>query len=67
MDASRLRGSFTTAIVTIKIPELSRPGQGFWYMVRDARTDFAMLCSLIFLILAGGGAWTIASWRARMM
>jgi hypothetical protein len=36
-------------------------------MVSDGRTDFAMLCSLIFLILAGGGAWTIASWRARMM
>jgi uncharacterized membrane protein YphA (DoxX/SURF4 family) len=54
----------TTAIVTTTIPELSRPGPGFWYMVSDARTDFAMLCSLIFLILAGGGAWTIASRRA---
>jgi putative oxidoreductase len=57
----------TTAIVTTKIPELSRPGQGFWYMVSDARTDFAMLCSLIFLILAGGGAWSIASRRAPIM
>jgi putative oxidoreductase len=49
----------TTAIVTTKLPELSRPTQGFWYMVSDARTDFAMLCSLVFLILAGGGAWAI--------
>jgi putative oxidoreductase len=57
----------TTAIVTTTIPELSRPGPGFWYMVSDARTDFAMLCSLIFLILAGGGAWTIASRRAPIM
>jgi putative oxidoreductase len=49
----------TTAIVTTKLPELSRPAQGFWYMVSDARTDFAMLCSLVFLILAGGGAWAL--------
>ncbi|MHB8503201.1 MAG: DoxX family protein [Candidatus Acidiferrales bacterium] len=48
----------TTAIVTTKIPELFRAGQGFWYMVSDARADFAMFCSLIFLIVAGGGAWS---------
>lgn len=52
-----------TAIVTTKIPELSRASQGFWYMVSDARTDFAMLCSLIFLILAGGGAWSLDARR----
>ena len=40
-----------TAIATTKIPELSHANQGFWFMVSDARTDFAMLCSLIFLIL----------------
>jgi uncharacterized membrane protein YphA (DoxX/SURF4 family) len=48
-----------TAIVTTKIPELFRVNQGFWYMVSDARTDFAMFCSLLFLILAGGGAWSL--------
>jgi len=52
----------TTAIATTKIPELSRANQGFWYMVSDARTDFAMFCSLLFLILLGGGAW---SWDAQ--
>lgn len=52
-----------TAIVTTKIPELSRPAQGFWYMVSDARTDFAMLCSLIFLILAGEGMWSVTGRR----
>src|SRR5579862_399461 len=41
----------STAIATTKIPELFRAGQGFWFMVSDARTDFAMLCSLIFLII----------------
>jgi putative oxidoreductase len=43
----------STAIVTTKIPELHRFGQGFWFMVSDARTDFAMFCSLLFLILVG--------------
>jgi uncharacterized membrane protein YphA (DoxX/SURF4 family) len=45
----------TAAITTTKIPELFRANQGFWYMVSDARTDFAMLCSLLFLILAPRG------------
>jgi len=48
-----------TAIATTKIPELFRANQGFWYMVSDARTDFAMLCCLIFLILTGGGSWSL--------
>ncbi|MGB2634725.1 MAG: DoxX family protein [Candidatus Acidiferrum sp.] len=52
-----------TAIVTTKVPELSRAGQGFWYMVSDARTDFAMLCSLIFLILSGGSTWALEQSR----
>ena len=45
-----------TAIVTTKIPELTRTGQGFWFMVSDARTDFAMLMCLLFLLASG--------WRA---
>ena len=49
----------STAIVTTKLPELSRPNQGLWFMISDARTDFAMLCSLIFLITAGAGAWSV--------
>lgn len=49
----------STAIMTTKIPELFRPKQGFWYMVSDARTDFAMLCCLLFLIVSGGGAWSL--------
>jgi len=53
----------STAIVTTKIPELSRPNQGFWFMVSDARTDFAMFCSLLFLIASGGGAWSLDALR----
>lgn len=44
-----------TAICTTKIPELFRANQGFWYMVSDARTDFAMLCCLLFLIIYSKG------------
>jgi putative oxidoreductase len=48
-----------TAIATTKIPELFRANQGFWFMVSDARTDFAMLCSLLFLISVGAGACSL--------
>ncbi len=53
----------STAIAMTKIPELFRANQGFWYMVSDARTDFAMFCSLLFLIFAGGGAWSLDARR----
>ena len=45
----------STAIATTKLPELSRANQGVWFMISDARTDFAMLCSLVFLLAAGPG------------
>lgn len=48
-----------TAIATTKIPELSRANQGFWFMVSDARTDFAMLMCLLFLLRAGAGLWSL--------
>lgn len=53
----------TTAIATTKIPELFRTSQGFWYMVSDARADFAMFCSLLFLIWVGAGAWSVDAAR----
>jgi putative oxidoreductase len=53
----------STAIATTKIPEPFCPNQGFWFMVSDARTDFAMFCSLIFLIVVGGGAWSLDARR----
>lgn len=49
----------STAIATTKIPELSHSNQGFWFMVSDARTDFAMLMSLLFLLRAGAGSWSL--------
>lgn len=54
----------STATATTKIPELFRPNQGFWFMVSDARTDFAMLCSLSFLIIVGAGACSLDAPRS---
>jgi putative oxidoreductase len=48
-----------TAIASTKIPELWRPDQGFWFMVSDARADFAMTMSLLFLISVGAGACSL--------
>src|ERR1035438_8744846 len=55
----------TTAIATTKVPELFRANQGFWYMVSDARTDFAMFCCLVFLISVGGESWSLDARLAR--
>ena len=41
-----------TAIATTKLPELTRASQGFWFMVSDVRTDFAMLMCLLFLLVS---------------
>ena len=51
-----------TAICTTKIPELYRPSQGFWFMVSDGRTDFAMLMGIVFLLAAGAGRISL-DWR----
>jgi len=48
-----------TAIGTTKIPELFRGDQGFWFMVSDARTDFAMCMGILFLLAAGGGGGSV--------
>jgi uncharacterized membrane protein YphA (DoxX/SURF4 family) len=47
-----------TAIATTKVPELYRPGQGFWFAVSDGRTDFAMVMCLLFLLVVGAGEWS---------
>ena len=51
-----------TAIGTTKIPELFRQMQGFWFMVSDARTDFAMLMGILFLLIVGAGKISL-DWR----
>ena len=49
----------STAIATTKIPELFHANQGFWFMVSDARADFAMFCCLLFLIANGAGGLSV--------
>ena len=45
------------AIWTTKIPILLNTG--FWSMAHEARTDYAMLLSSIFLLVVGTGAWSL--------
>lgn len=45
-----------TAIITTKIPILL--SSGFFKMAHEARTDYAMLLSLIFLLLVGAGNYS---------
>ncbi len=47
----------SVAIATTKIPMLF--SQGFWAMAHEARTDFAMFLGLIFLMIVGGGQWSL--------
>lgn len=63
LAALPLLAVISTAIAMTKIPELFRSNQGFWYMVSDARTDFAMLCCLIFLLVEGAGSWALEAHR----
>lgn len=32
---------------------------GFWSMAHEARTDFSMLLGSLFLLIAGGGPWSL--------
>jgi uncharacterized membrane protein YphA (DoxX/SURF4 family) len=58
------------AIISTKIPILlghgfwgfslrQVPYYGFWGMAHEARTDFSMLLGSLFLMIVGGGAWSI--------
>ena len=37
---------------------------GFWGTLHEARTDVSMLLGLFFLLLVGGGAWSLDAWLA---
>ena len=45
------------AIATTKLPMLFK--SGFWAMAHEARTDWSMLLGAIFLLIVGGGSWSI--------
>jgi uncharacterized membrane protein YphA (DoxX/SURF4 family) len=59
-----------TALTTTKLPILIGHGlwgfhvrklseYGFWAMAHEARTDWAMLLGSIFLLVTGGGRWSL--------
>ena len=51
------------AIATTKIPILFK--SGFWSTAHEARTDWSMLLGATFLLIVGGGAWSLDAWLAR--
>lgn len=64
------------AIVSTKIPILighdfwifhlpKLPRYGFWSMLHEARADFCMLLAAIYLLIEGGGAWSLDAVLAR--
>jgi putative oxidoreductase len=53
-----------TAIATTKIPILIE--QGFWKMAHEARTDWSMLLGSVFLLIVGGGQWSIDAYWTRL-
>ncbi len=57
LGAIMLLIDISVAIATTKIPILLR--SGFLAMEDPARTDYSMFMSLLFLLIAGGGAWSL--------
>ncbi|MGP8121800.1 MAG: DoxX family protein [Xanthobacteraceae bacterium] len=58
------------AIISTKVPILlgqevwifhlpKLPRYGFWSMLHEARADFDMLLGSLYLLIAGGGAWSL--------
>ncbi len=45
------------ALYSTKIVTFAK--NGFWGTLHEARTDVSMLLGLIFLLLVGGGAWSL--------
>lgn len=39
---------------------------GFWSMMHEIRTDMTMLLAAIYLLIRGGGQWSIDAWLYRL-
>lgn len=63
----------SVALFTTKLPILlgtgfwglalaKLPHYGFWSMVHEARTDWSMLLGGLFLVVVGGGGWSVDAW-----
>lgn len=54
-----------TAFITTKLPILLH--SGFWTMAHEYRTDFAMTVLLLYILIYGGGRWSLDSTIYRSM
>jgi putative oxidoreductase len=52
----------SVALYSTKVVAFAK--NGLWSTLHEARTDVSMLLGLIFLLLVGGGAWSLDAWRA---
>jgi len=70
--------NISVAILSTKIPILLGHGYwifhvremsryGFWAMTHESRTDFAMLFGSLFLLIVGGGRWSLDAMIARRL
>lgn len=70
LAAAPLLAIMVVAIITTKIPILLGQGfgpfavrelssYGFWSMAHEMRTDWAMLLGAAFLLITGGGRWSV--------
>jgi putative oxidoreductase len=55
--------NISVAVLTTKLPMLLN--NGFWKMAHEARTDFSMLLGLLFLLIVGGGQWSLDGVRTK--
>ena len=51
----------SVALYSTKLVALARVG--IWSTLHEARTDLSMLLGLIFLVLVGGGSWSLDAWK----
>jgi len=49
--------------LTFSLPHLAR--YGWWSMLHEARADLCMLLGSLFLLIVGGGAWSVDAWLDR--
>lgn len=52
-----------TAIATTKVKLVAQAG--FWEMLHESRTDWAMLLGCFFLLFKGGGRWSVDLWLCK--
>ncbi len=52
-----------TALATTKAEVLAE--KGFWELLHGSRTDWSMLLGSLFLLVEGGGRWSVDRWLLR--